>query len=341
VSAAPIPVGLVGAGKHGERYLRHIHEEVPELSVRLLCRRDRAAGHAQAERLGARYLDDFRELVTSPEIAAVIAVAPPTLNVEICTAAARAGKAILVEKPLAPGVAAALEIRRAVAAAAVPCMVAHTLRFNSVVRAVRDDLGRLGTLHQLSLTQRFEPSLLDWLDDPRVSGGGNLLHTGVHSFDLLRFLTGENPCAVRAETRQVVTRRSEDNFAAVFSFSGPLLAVVSGSRATASRSGGIEIAGEKGQIFADHVHGFALRITGTKREPLEVPPPAPTVRKALRAFARMLRDGSPPPITLEDGLWSVAMAEACYRSAESGKPEAVGPELISTSGVHAGYPSGA
>jgi len=323
VSAAPIPVGVVGAGKHGERYIRHIHEDVPELSVRLLCRRDRAAGRAQAERFGARYLDDFRALVASPEIAAVIAVVPPTLNVEICTAAARAGKAILVEKPLAVGVAGGVEIRRAVDAAAVPCMVAQTLRFNSVVRAVRDNLGRLGTLHQVSLTQRFEPSLLAWLDDPRTSGGGNLLHTGVHSFDLLRFLTEENPRAVRAETRRVVTRQSEDNFAAVFSFSGPLLAVVSGSRATASRTGAIEIAGEHGQILADHVHGSALRIAGTKREPLEVPPMAPTVRETLRAFARILRDGSAPPITLDDGLWSVAMAEACYRSAESGKTEAV------------------
>jgi myo-inositol 2-dehydrogenase/D-chiro-inositol 1-dehydrogenase len=323
VSAAPIPVGVVGAGKHGERYIRHIHEDVPELSVRLLCRRDPAAGRAQAERFGARYLDDFRALVASPEIAAVIAVVPPTLNVEICTAAARAGKAILVEKPLAVGVAAGFEIRRAVDAAAVPCMVAQTLRFNSVVRAVRDNLGRLGTLHQVSLTQRFEPSLLAWLDDPRTSGGGNLLHTGVHSFDLLRFLTEENPRAVRAETRRVVTRQSEDNFAAVFSFSGPLLAVVSGSRATASRTGAIEIAGEHGQILADHVHGSALRIAGTKREPLEVPPMAPTVRETLRAFARILRDGSAPPITLDDGLWSVAMAEACYRSAESGKTEAV------------------
>jgi predicted dehydrogenase len=323
VRAAPIPVGVVGGGKHGERYIRHIHEEVPELSVRLLCRRDRAAGHAQADRVGARYVDDFRELVASPEIAAVIAVVPPTLNAAICTTAAHARKAILVEKPLAPSVAAGLEIRRAVETAGVPCMVAQTLRFNAVVRAVRDNLGRLGALHQISLAQRFEPSLLEWLDDPRVSGGGNLLHTGVHSFDLLRFFGGENPRAAKAETRRVVTRRSEDNFAAVFSFPGPLLAVVSGSRATASRCGVIEIAGEHGQIMADHVHGFAVRLSGTECEPLEVPPEAPTVRETLRAFARVLCDGSPPPITLEDGLWSVAMAEACYRSAESGKTESV------------------
>src|SRR5262249_32354373 len=194
---------------------------VPELSLRLVWRRGRAGGRVQAERFGARYLDDFRELVPSAEIAAVIAAVPPTLNVEICTAAARAGKAMLVEKPLAVGVAAGVEIRRAVDAAAGPCMVAQTLRFHSGGRAGRRERGRLGALHQLSLTQRFEPSALDWLDDPRSSGGGNLLHTGVHSFDLLRFLTGGNPRAVSAVTRRVVTRQTEDNFAAVFCFSGP------------------------------------------------------------------------------------------------------------------------
>ena len=41
-------------------------------------------------------------------------------------------------------------------------------------------------------------------------------------------------------------------------------------------------------------------------------------REALRAFARMVRAGLPPPITLGDGLWAVSMAEACYRSASSG-----------------------
>lgn len=320
---APIPVGLVGGGKHGERYLRHIAEEVRELRVALFCRRDPQAGRAQAERLGARYVADFRELVSSRDVSAVIAVVPPTLNLEICTLAARAGKAILVEKPLAARVADGVEIRRAVEAAAVPCMVAYTLRFNSVVRAVRDEIPRLGVVHQLSLSQRFEPSSLAWLDDPRVSGGGNLLHTGVHSFDLIRFLSGEDPRAAHADIRRVVTRETEDNFAAVFSFDGPMLAVVSGSRATASRSGAMEIAAERGQIVADHVFGSAFRIVGTSREPLDVPPPAATVRETLQAFVHVVRDGIAPPITLEDGLWSVAMAEACYRSAESGKAEAV------------------
>jgi predicted dehydrogenase len=320
---SPIPVGLVGAGKHGERYLRHILNDVPDLRVRLLCRRDERAGREQAAGAGAEYVADFRELAASPRIEAVIAVAPPTANVELCTIAAAAGKAVLVEKPVCTNSRGGAAIRAAVERAGVPLMVAHTLRFDSVVRTVRAHLERLGPIHQVCLSQRFEPSPLAWLDDPQGGGGGNLLHTGVHGFDLLRFLTGEEPRAVMAATRQVATRATEDNFTALFSFAGPLLASVVGSRATAGRSGAIEIAAERGQILADHVHGVAFVITGTTRAPLPLPERVPTVREVLRAFARALRDGSAMPVTLDDGLRAVAMAEACYRSVKRGRAEEI------------------
>ncbi len=315
----PTPVGLVGAGKHGERYLHHIAQDVPELRLKLLHRRDRAAGREQAARVGARYVAEIGDLLASPEIEAVVVVVPPALHLEICEAAARAGKAILLEKPLATTRAEGLAIHDAVARAGVPFLAAHTLRFNSVVRAVRDEIGALGALHQVWLSQRFEPSSLPWIDDPRLSGGGNLLHTGVHSFDLLRFFTGADPRSVVARTRRVVTRNNEDDFVALFSFDDPLLGSVAGSRATASRSGAIEIAGEHGQIVADHVHGWAARLHGANSKALAIAPPVPTVREALRAFARTVRNGEPAPITLADGLWALSIAEACYRSAESGR----------------------
>ncbi len=320
--SAPIPIGLIGAGKHGERYLRHVSEDTPGLRVALLCRRDEDAGRSQAARVGARYVADFRELAVSPEIEAVVTAAPPTLSVEITRLAARAGKALLLEKPLAPTLAEAAEVCRL--AERVPAMVAQTLRFNSVVRAVLAAVDRLGEIHQVGLSQRFEPSRLAWLDDPREAGGGIVLHTGVHSFDLLRFLTGRDASSVFALTRRLVSRRTEDAFSAVFSFPGDrLTATVSGSRATASRSGAIEISGERGQIYADHVFGQAMLVTGLERVPLAVGPEVPSVREVLRAFAAALRTGAPMAIPLEEGRRAVAMVDACYRSVRSGKLEPV------------------
>src|SRR2546421_106564 len=84
-------------------------------------------------------------------------------------------------------------------------LVAHTLRFNAVVGAVRAALATIGPLHAAVLTQRFEPSTLAWLDTRAIAGGGIVLHTGVHSFDLLRHLTGDDARRVSAHTGRVAT----------------------------------------------------------------------------------------------------------------------------------------
>lgn len=316
-----IGIGVIGTGKHGARYLRHV-AEVPSVRLVALCRRDREAGARQAWESGCRFYPEPAELIADPAVEAVVLVLPPTLNVRIATAAARAGKALLIEKPLAPTVADCRRI--ADAARGVPVMVAHTLRFNAVVQALQAELAQIGSLHAAVLTQRFEPSPLAWLDRRAEAGGGIILHTGVHSFDLLRHLTGLEAERVSAEARRVATRETEDNFAATIEMEGgSLLAMVAGSRATAGRCGAIELAGRDGQLVGDHVHGWAARLLGTSRVSLAVGAPVPTVPATLAEFAAALRERRMPAITLADGAASVALAEACYRSIASGRPEPV------------------
>ena len=100
----------------------------------------------------------------------------------------------------------------------------------------------------------------------------------------------------------------------------PITGAVMGSRATQSRSGLIELCGERGQLVGDHTHGFAYELKRYEQIPLSVVPPVPTVREVLKAFVESLKRGTPPPITVDDGLKAVAIAEACYRSAATGKP---------------------
>src|SRR5205823_5241017 len=190
VRVGGVGVGLVGAGKHGQLYLPHMRTDVPDLALAALSRRDASRGRDDAARLGCRFHADWRALVADPAVEAVIAVVPPVLHPAIAEAVAAAGKPLLIEKPLATTGAAAVEVVRVLRTARVPCLMAQTLRWNAVVRAIRARLPEIGALHAVVLNQRFEPSPLVWLDDPSMSGGGILLHTGVHSFDLVRFLTG-------------------------------------------------------------------------------------------------------------------------------------------------------
>jgi predicted dehydrogenase len=324
-------VGLIGTGKHGARYVKHVREDVPELVLAAVSRRDAAAGMAQATRWGCRFHADWRALVADPAVEAVLAVVPPTLHPEITAAVAAARKPLLIEKPLAATGAAAREVVNVLRRAGVPVFMAHTLRWNSVVHTIHDQLGEIGALRALWLNQRFEPSPVAWLDDPVRAGGGIILHTGVHSFDLVRLLTGCEVRRVWCRAARVDTRLTEDNFVASLELDGsPALVAVSGSRSTRGRSGLIDVAGENGQLVGDHAHGFAYRIRGLERTPLAVPGPVPTVREALRAFVRFVLEGEAPPVALEDGARAVLIADACHRSAESGNTVPVEPLLDTT-----------
>jgi len=78
----------------------------------------------------------------------------------------------------------------------------------------------------------------------------------------------------------------------------------------------IELSGEKGQIVGDHAHGFVYLIKGLERKEFVIAPPLPTVRETLKAFVDGVQRHTPFPITVDDGVQAVAIAEACYRSAE-------------------------
>jgi predicted dehydrogenase len=319
-----IGIGLIGVGRHGIRYARHISQDLPNLRLVALARRDPELARRQGEELGCRAYADYRELLAAPDVEAVVIVVPPTQHPEIVEAAMAARRPVLLEKPAAVNVAEGRRMLQAVRAAGVPAMVAQTLRYNGVVRVLMQERARIGRIHALRLSQRFEPSRPGWIDDPAVAGGGITLHTGVHSFDLVRVLSGLEADRVSCEMAAVMTERTDDNFSAVIRLGGgAALASVAGSRATASRSGAIELAGEYGHLIADHVLNTVQLVRGSTPASLAVPPPVATVWAVLRDFAHMLETGGPNPIPLEDGLRAVAIVEACYTAARSGRAASV------------------
>jgi predicted dehydrogenase len=189
---------------------------------------------------------------------------------------------------------------------------------------MRELIPTLGRIDSLAFTQRFPPQLtLEWLDDPARSGGGNVLHTGVHCFDVARYLTGFEPAEVSCTTAAVYTRATEDNFACWLRFRDvDAVATVACSRTTRGRNGFIEIGGEHGQLVGDHVLNTLYRLGCDGREDVAIEP-AHTVLEALRQFVADARDDTPPRASYRDGLVALAVAHACYESAASGRAQPV------------------
>ncbi len=318
-------VGIIGAGRHGSRYARHAAHDVVGLQLQAICRRNEVEGRALADELGCGFTTDARDLCTRDDLDAVIFVTVPSLLDELVPLAANAGKRLLIEKPVARDLASGRRALDAIERSGAYCMAGHTLRFNTVVRAIRDRVAGLGRLDSLVFSQRFPPQLqLPWLDDPARSGGGSIVHTGVHCFDLIRFLTGLEPAAVACAKNSTYTKLTEDNFACTMTMQhSSALALVTCSRTSQVRNGLIEISGENGQLVGDHVSNRLVEITAGGPRRIEVGEPRMTVLETLRRFAADFRQEAAPAIGYRDGLRALAVADACLRACKSGRFEPV------------------
>src|SRR5262249_49875164 len=144
---------------------------------------------------------------------AVVVCLPPDLHPDIAVACLEAGRPVIVEKPLAPTVEQAERVVEAAERTGTPLLVAQTLRFDPLVIALRRGAAALGAIRLVAINQRLEPTSRDWMDTP--GSGGSILNTGVHGFDLLRFLTSGEIVTVQAIAASVLTRRTEDEFVAL------------------------------------------------------------------------------------------------------------------------------
>src|SRR5262245_43062202 len=222
-----IGIGIIGLGRHGLRYAKHLIEDVPNARLAGFASRDAREAAIQSKELGTPYYADYRDLIAAPQVDALVVVVPPVRHPEIVASAAERRKPVLLEKPAALNLDDGGRIRASVEAAGIPVMVAQTMRYNETVVTIREEMHRLGRLHSIRLSQRFEPSPTSWIYDPSA-GGGTMLHTGVHGFDLLRFLTGQEGVRVSAETGTVGRGPFEDNFSAVVELSDNSIGTVSG-----------------------------------------------------------------------------------------------------------------
>lgn len=309
-----IKVGIIGIGRHGSRYALHIIHDISGLKLTAICRRS-TEGQKQAEKWNVRWHGDWRDLISNPEVDAVIAVTPPYINLAIAESCVIERKPILIEKPLAVNQSESSRILDMFRSAHVPLTVGHILRFNSTIKALRKELYRVGTVFLFSAHHRLEKLQQDWLDNPDMSGGGVMLHNAVHLFDALRFITGREVVRIRSSMFRRHTSNLEDLFTAQVEMEGGLVGIVDSGNVSESRSGRYEFIGSEGQLQGDHVQGFIEFIQGTKIERLPMDKPWPTIIPLLTRWRDYLQGKGPNPVTGEDGLAAVRICDACRQSA--------------------------
>lgn len=313
---ADLGVGIIGSGRHGSRYAGHLLHEVPGLRLAAISRRS-PLGAEQAAAWRCAWHRDWRDLVADPQVAAVIAVVPPALNLEIARQCAGAGKPLLVEKPLATDSAGGAEMVALFAGRGLPLTTGQTLRYNRVVRMLRDRMPAIGKLYSFTANQRLEPSDLAWHGEPALAGAGVSFHTAVHVFDALRFITG-------LEVRRLVAVSRHHNgalenlLAVLLEMGEGVVGTIDCSKVGRARSGRFEFVGQEGQLHGEQIYGVGELVRGTTVTPLDPGAPHATIVPLLRDWQAFLAGRGPNPVPGEEGLVAVRLCEACLESARRG-----------------------
>jgi predicted dehydrogenase len=314
----PLGIGLIGAGRHGSRYIHHLLHDLPGVSLAALCRKRIGAELPSLPTTEIPVYGDYRALIADPRVEAVVVVTPPSLCPEICLETVRARKPILIEKPLA---LTGREARMMVAAAeeaGLLLMTAQTLRFDSTILAVKNHLPEIGQFRYATFTSRIEMKAGVQVQSPIPGQLGALLELGVHLLDLIPFLTGEKVATVRCELDRLPAVGPETMAIVQAQTTSGLRCVLDIARVGAGRVARTEWVGMKGQIMADWFHQRVSHVIGDNAPLERAIQPQQTILATLRAFVRAIETNQPPPITGRDGCRAVEVAEACYRSAELG-----------------------
>ena len=325
-------LGVIGAGRIGQLHISNIRRHVPDASIVALA--DIALDHA---RTVAGRMDipdvypDAGAILADGEIDAVLICSSTDTHASLIEAAARAGKHIFCEKPIALNLASIDRALAVVEEAGVSLQIGFNRRFDpnfAEAKRLVDD-GVLGDIHMVRVTSRDpEPPPLGYV----ASSGGMFLDMTIHDFDMARFIVGseiEEVYAVGGVRIDPAIGEAGDIDTALITLrfaDGALGSIDNSRQAVYGYDQRLEIFGEKGQICVGNPKPHtAIR---SLREGDSAPPLlhffleryAVSFVAEMAAFVGAVRSGSKPVVTGVDGRAPVAVALAAKRSFDEGRP---------------------
>jgi 1,5-anhydro-D-fructose reductase (1,5-anhydro-D-mannitol-forming) len=329
--------GLIGASTIAREWMAPAISAQPDSVVVAVASADTARATRYAQDLGIpRAHASVDDLLSDPEIDVVYISTTNEWHEEQTIAAARAGKHVLCEKPLALSVAGAQRMVDACAAAGVAFGTNHHLRNAATHRAMRDLIasGAIGqplaarVFHAVYLPQHLQ----GWRIERPEAGGGVILDITVHDADTLRFVLGDEVEAVTAMTASQGMGKAglEDAVMGVMRVRNGVIAQFHDAFTARHAYTGFEVHGVEGALYGVDV--MTQRPVGTVRlrrsDHEEIIPidHENLYERSVRHFNAAARGEGAPAATGTDGVRSLAIALAARESAASGQTVVVAGE---------------
>lgn len=335
---------IVSTGRHPDAKMAPALNAAPSAAIAAVVSREIDRARAFADRHGAaNAYDDLDAMLRDPAVDAVYIASPNALHAEQTIRAARSGKHVLVEKPMALSASDARQMIDACDAAGVQLGVGFHLRSHEGHQRLRQ-LAADGSLGSIAFAEANwgrgvrgqeapppRPALQAWWGDPALAGAGAFMATGVHCADILRFVLDDEVAELAALSDAAPEKPLEELLTLSLRFrKGAIANVVTGRRTPDYDRNDIVLygslgrAGVYGSVDMNLSGALAVRTDALTLDEPYAPDPISLYTRQVEAFDAAIQGNGAPLATGLDGLRIVEITLAMIESSRTGRRIALG-----------------
>ena len=328
-----VKVGIIGAGRIGKVHITSISTRMKNAVIKTVAdpfMNEETA--AWAKSMGVQHTtNDYQEILSDPEIDAVLICSSTNTHAPISIEAINAGKHVFCEKPIDLDVAKIKEVQKTLEGKNLKYMVGFNRRFDHNFAAIRRAVeeGKVGRVEVVKVTSRDpEPPSAEYA----AVSGGIFLDMTIHDFDMVRYLGGADVEEVYVAATSIVDPaigEAGDFTTAVVTMkltNGALAVIDNSRRASYGYDQRAEVFGSEGMAactndsVSNTVISNAQGCTGEKPLFFFLERYMDAYATEIGQFIDAIENDTDVPTTLKDGLDSVLIGLAATKSAKEGRP---------------------
>ncbi|HVJ49823.1 Gfo/Idh/MocA family oxidoreductase [Desulfitobacterium sp.] len=330
---------IIGCGRIAQKHAESI-VALPEAELVAVCDIVPEKAQAFADKYGAKPYTSYEEMFAAEDIEVVTIATPSDLHAPIGIAAAKVGKNVMVEKPMAMTLKSADELIKTCKDAGVKLAVIHQNRFNKSVKLMREalDEGRFGKLTHGQATVRWNRDDNYYAQAPwrgtKLQDGGVLMNQSIHNIDLLQWTFGPVESVFGYTTTAMRKIEMEDVGGAVIKFKNGAIGLIEAASTIYPKNieETLNVFGETGSViiggiavnrietweFADSEEEKQQIFASQESDP-------PTVygyghREVISDMIQAVRENRTPAIPGEEGRKALEIILAIYKCQKTKEP---------------------
>lgn len=304
-------VAIIGAGFWGRNHARNL-KELGETRLVAVCDKDETKAKAVAELFGVEAYTDSGKMLKRKDVEAVTVCTWSTTLAMEALKALKAGKHVLIEKPMANTVKEAERIVGLAKRQHLCLMVGFLMRFIPGVQRIKQavDKGEIGGVVYATARR-----VSQWPE--RIGDVGVVKDLAIHDIDVTRYLFDDEPIEVYAKAGNFRHKKFEDHAQILVTFKGKQTTFIEANWLTPYKIRKLTVTGSEAIMTLDYItQEITMETAGQTLAPrYEVKEP---LKLELQHFANSILNDREPMITGVDGLRALQVAEAALKSARRG-----------------------